>query len=870
MREPRTTLTRKDSEASVSSKQPASEAKADAKADAKAKGAAKPEDAAQPAATDAKPAGKFSRMLADAGDTWQAPLLVAGTLGIAAAIWFGRANPPTDDFLGALEQVEELIEDGEFKAARIVLYGVIAPNLEKAPPELVPRFHAATADYIAVQLRGVEFPAKENDDRIIDAYEKARDAGWPLNEEQVKRYAESLVRVGRVQDAISVVMSAGNTRDAEGLRRRVRRDALLAVLRGDDGGIRRAPEALLAAIDEFRSDPSLPASEEAWAIARAAEIRLSLGRVQDASSRLLLDLRRLEGASEAGDQVPRDAFAELSGLLAESLRRQGRFADARREFEHAASLATSGTTTAAAIDIGLGRTLTALGEFDAAHEVFERAVKGEHPGRLRQEAVLGRATTSALRGELMDSLRDFQQLRELFLKGSHPDTVREAEMELIARADALLAESRPGDALLFGDLATTIRPNGGSSADALSRVALSARGEAMRMLSALPAGQSIDPEDRARVNRLLRRAGDSFAAHAAAPEVRGMQDGSAQASLWAAADSYDLAGWREAALANFAAFIDLAPPDDPQRAEAHWRIAGLNHAEGSFDEAVRGYQKAIAVSPTGPFAVRSVVPLARALASGGRPADALNVLQRITSGEFGLEPSANEYFEALEVMAGLAYDRGDPVRAAELLREALLRRPDDPRSGELQFRLGESLVDVARAAKRQAETGDVSVARRLQLTRDANDRLAEARRAFEQAIASFESKGETIDGLSQDMLRRAYLSRANTAFDLEQFEDAIQLYEIVDRKYAEHAISMVALIQIVNACDRLGDTTRAEIAHRRAQLRLAQLPDEAFLVGGGILARESWETWLRNRPPAARVASGARTDTQGDQPGGLP
>jgi tetratricopeptide (TPR) repeat protein len=858
----------------VSSKQPASEAKADgkadAKADAKAKGAAKPEDAASPAAADAKPAGKLARMLADAGDTWQAPLLVLGTLGIAAAVWFGRANPPTDDFVGALEQVEELIEDGEFKAARIVLYGVIAPNLEKAPPELVPRFHAATADYIAVQLRGVEFPAKENDDRIIDAYEKARDAGWPLNEEQVKRYAESLVRVGRVQDAISVVMSAGNTRDAEGLRRRVRRDALLAVLRGDDGGIPRAPEALLAAIDEFRSDPSLPAREEAWAVARAAEIRLSVGRVQDASSRLLLDLRRLEGASEGGDEVPRDAFAELSGLLAEALRRQGRFAEARREFEHAASLATSGTATAGAIDIGLGRTLISLGEVDAAHEVFERAVKGEYPGRLRQEAALGRATTYALRGELVDSLRDFQQLRELFLKGSHPDTVREAEMELIARADALLAEQRPGDALLFADLATTIRPNGGSGADALSRVALAARGEAMRMMAEVPVGKTIDPEDRARVNRLLRRAGDSFAAHAAAPEVRGMQDGSAQASLWAAADSYDLAGWREAALANFSAFIDLSPPDDPQRAEAHWRIAGLNHAEGSFDEAVKGYQKAIAVSPTGPFAVRSVVPLARALASGGRPADALNVLQRITSGEFGLEPSANEYFEALEVMAGLAFDRGDFVRATELLREAILRRPEDPRSGELQFRLGESLVDVARAARRQAETGDVSVARRLQLTRDANDRLGEARRAFEQAISAFEAKGETIDGLSLDMLRRAYLARANTAFDLDQFEDAIQLYEIVDRKYSDHALSMVALIQIVNACDRLGDTTRAEIAHRRAQLRLAQLPDEAFLIGGGILARESWETWLRNRPPAARVASGARTDTQGNQPGGLP
>jgi tetratricopeptide (TPR) repeat protein len=120
------------------------------------------------------------------------------------------------------------------------------------------------------------------------------------------------------------------------------------------------------------------------------------------------------------------------------------------------------------------------------------------------------------------------------------------------------------------------------------------------------------------------------------------------------------------------------------------------------------------------------------------------------------------------------------------------------------------------------------------------------------------------------MLRRAYLARANTAFDLERFDESIQLYEIVDRKYPEHALSMVALIQMVNACDRLGDSTRAEIAHRRAQLRLAQLPDEAFLVGGGILARESWETWLRNRPPAGRVASNVTTTSRGGDEGGVP
>jgi hypothetical protein len=43
------------------------------------------------------------------------------------------------------------------------------------------------------------------------------------------------------------------------------------------------------------------------------------------------------------------------------------------------------------IEIGLGRTLVALGEFEAAHEVFERANKAEHSG-------LGSGTRRSLDG----------------------------------------------------------------------------------------------------------------------------------------------------------------------------------------------------------------------------------------------------------------------------------------------------------------------------------------------------------------------------------------------------------------------------------------------------------------------------------------
>ena len=834
------------------------------------------------AATPAAPERSWLR------DFWQVPLLGLGVAGIVGAILYARAHPPKDDFDGAIAQAEELVEKGELSAAKVVLFEVVAPNIEKAPKELLPRFHAASADYVAAQLRGVERPAKENDLEVVAAYDRAKEHGWTLTSEQLVRYAKSLVRLGRAQEAFTAISASGNDAEADAMRRQVRRDALVGVLSGSAAGSVKSPEQLLAAIDEFRADPSLPATDEAWAAARAAEIRLALDRPKDASDRLLIDLRRIEGASAGGETLDPQVFAELSGLLGEALRRQGRLVEARREFEHANTLVRSGTATATAIDVGLGRTLLALEEHESAARIFDRAVLTEQRGLLALEALLGRAQARAALVEPADpaaagapgadpaassaadgALRDYAMLREAIRRGeTGAQLALDAERALIASADDALADGLPSIALGYAELAADLRPGVPASAAALLRVATAARQEADRMLAAAnasnPAAGAIEPETRARINRLLKRAGDAFASHANAPETKGSQDGSFAASLWAAADSYDLAGWRESAIANFAAYLEATQPEDLARADAYWRIAVLNHAEGAYDEAAKFYLKTIEVSEN--QRPKAIVPLARALAAGGRVADATQQLQSVVDGVAGLKPSAEEYFEALDLYARLSFEKGDAVRSAELLREAIARRPEDARVGELAFRLGESLRVVARSAREVAESGDVSVARRDQLLREGSERMREARRAFEQTIAALEPRGEALDALARDMVREAHLSRAHCAYDLGQFEDAIPLYEAVDRKYPEHASSMVALIQIVNCCDALGDATRAETAHRRAQLRLARLPDDAFLAGGGILARESWEQWLRNHPPGGRRMAGTDGAAEGEAP----
>ncbi len=794
-------------------------------------------------------------------DAWQVPALVVAVGGLAGAFLFLRAHPVEDDFEGAMTQAESLVADGRLEQADAVLATVVEPNLARAPDGFAGRFRAARADLEAARLAAEPVPDREQLARTIAAYRLAMESGWTLDPAQVARYSRCLLLAGETKEAFEAVKAiGGEAQDA--MQHEVRRLALERILDGAEGAI--SLDAQLAELEAYRAVPALPPSEHAWAAARAARARLALGRPEDAADRLLLDLGRIDAmVAVAGVEAPPpDAFGALYGLLGEALRRSGRLEDARHELERAESLVRPGTAAAGEVEVSLGRTLLGLEAHEEAEAVLERAVLAQHEPPLDAEALFARAEVRARLGKTPASLADHRALAALLHAGKAPVAMADAiESVLVAEARVLLVEGRPADALAYAQIAADLRPDTGSSAEARLFVATAARAEADRLRGEAAARGVLgpDPEDRAAINRLLRLAADSFASHATTPEARAGESGGFVESLWMAADSYDLAGWSEPALANFRGFLDAVEPEDLRRAEAHRRMAALHHAEGAYAAAAEGYEQAIAIAPNGPEAVRSVVPLARALASAGRPADAAQVLGRVLDGEFGLKPSANEYLEALDAAAGLSFDRGDFVRAAEHLRELEARVPGHARVGEFAFRLGESLLEVARAARHEAETADIAVARRAQYAQDADDRLAEARRAFDRAIVALEGRDPAaLDGLARDMLRDAHLLRAHAAFDLGLLEDAIGLYEAVDRKYPGHAVSMVALIQIVNACDRLGDATRAETAHRRAQLRLAQLPDDAFLVGGGILARESWQSWLRNHPAGgARVATGS-------------
>lgn len=805
-------------------------------------------------------------------DYWQIPTLLVATAVLTAGVLQVLRTPREHDFDGALAQVEEIVELGRFEEARTILFDRIAPNLEAADDLQKARFDAVVADWIATARTGAGFGAIENDRQIAERYGRAEAAGLPLSRDRLLRWATALVQLGQTDEALSKLERLGGDEASDdALRARIRRMVMERAWAEAARAERPDWEGMLVAMGAYRADPRLSAEDEAWAAARQAEARLRLERFREAADRLLLDLRRLEAAA-ANRRTPAssDAFAELSGLLGRAYAALGEPDLARESLERTVDLSTGKSLARGDALAELGQLALEQGELDEAEQRFESVLADYQGTPVHAIALFGRAETAAVRGDHEEAREDFRALRVLINTGA-AGRVRAADVvgSLLDRHDTLLVAGELAEALEYARLAADAQPGVATRPEVLLRMATTARSLVDRMRSG---AEADDPETATRASRLLKSAGEWFLAHSKHPDAaRESPEGWAD-SLWLAADSFERAGWNDDAIDAFRQFIEARPAADLRRAEAIFRVGSILHAEGDLADAAAHYARVIEEFPGSPVAGRATVPLARTLEATGRRLDAIARLKDVVDGTTGLRPEAEEYRLALIELGRLTVAAGELSRASVLLDEALRRYPQDPRSGELRFELGECRRGLAREAARRLADGALTPSQRQAIDEQRRRDLDAARTEFETVIELLERKPqETLDPLERDALRLSHLYRADCLFDLGRYRESIDFYEIAERRYADHAISMVALIQIVNAWHELGDADRAATAERRAEIRLAQLPDAAFLSGEAILSREAWERWLRHRPPGPRMAGGptprrANTGFTGEEP----
>jgi tetratricopeptide (TPR) repeat protein len=826
---------------------------------------------------------------------WQMPVILISVALIGLGVYVGFTRGQVLDFDAALSQVEQFLSDGRLVQAEVRLRDVIEPQLGKAAPPQQARFHMAVADWLSLAqaqsaadqaAKGLPAMALEgptaNDRRIVEQYTLAVQGGISPNARQLQRWAQSLIALGELEPArdrlrelehmaMQAHLDPTTREDAQ-----IRRNQVLRLL--VERSLRQTKlslASLMQILADYRADRLLSVADETWAIARQAELRLESGEPEQAVDRLMVDMRRLEARVTASGSAP-PPMGELYTLLGRAYFDLGRFDDATFALKRAMAFFSGPDPIRGQAIVIAAQIAQASGRLEEALDSFDMVVR-EYVNTLSHlPGVLGRAEVRGAMGNDAASLEDYRQVRDALLRaGALPRrdvTAQRVAQSLCDRHDAALVADKNDAALSCSLLAEELFPAGQTPSGVLLRVASTSRLIAGRIIAeALAAANdpSLRPDQldagiRAEANVHFKRAADYYLRHARMTAGSPTEDEIWADSLWLAADSYDLAGWRDQAITHFTEYLAGRSAADPRRAEATFRLAQAHQAEFQHPDAVRYYEQLLAEHPRSPFASASHVPLARCYLALEQPSQAERQLLAVVSGERYLEPEAVDYREAL-IELGRLYDRtGDAVRAIEHLTVASRRYAADPRIAEIRFRLADSHRAYADQLKEQSTSAALTIAERDERLAQRAAQLRIAMDLFTLVIDEFERMGaRRMDSVQKDYLRGAHLARAGCAYDLELHDKAIELYDLAARKYADHVSSLMALVQIVNCYEAMGDSSRARAAHARALLRLQQLPDSAFQEPGAMMNRRAWEDWLRNVPPIGPMTASAGSGAEG-------
>lgn len=793
------------------------------------------------------------------GNLWQIPVLFISTTLIVAGIFYASTKDRENDFRGALDQVENFIESGRLDLAASQLNDVIKPSLLLATSMEQARYYVLVGDWVAAKLIDEGVNTRENHTKIVEQYSSATELGAILSAPRIERWAISLLEIGdrdgalkRLAEIEGLLAAVDAEPETRRIRNRILRRLVEQSLKQED----LSYKLLMALLDDYRADQMLTIPDSSWAIARQAELRLEAGYVQQAIDRLLLDMRRFELDSSKEDIVN---YGELYTLLGRGYYDLGEYPDAEfnlqkalKQFVGPEPVRGNTLVLLGQVDIANGEWLDAFGRFDEVARDYQ-ATKSYLPG------ILGRAEVHSILGDHEKGLEDYSLVLDLLARSGPRRDVNAPRVSrsLTDRHETSLTAGKLDIALEYVLLAEKLFDPGLVSTGTLLRIAYTSRQLADDLLRAatgednvqVAALEKVDPAIRHKAMEHYRNAADYYVRRARSLASAIGQDDSWADSLWIAADSYDLAGFSNQAALHFEEYIAGRSEADPRRPEAFFRLGKCAQADGDYEIATLQYETVIAKHPRSQFAAASHVPLARCYLARDRKREAQQQLEMVLQGNALLNPNAPEYRDALFELGELFYDAQEYLPAIERLDKARQRYADDPRANEILFHLADSYRLHAEQINEKLkdpvlspiERGDFVIMRRRQLEK--------ALGFYSQMTQRDDSTGPLpADRLQQQVLRSAYLYQGHCAFDLENYEEAVGMYNAAAARFPEHHSSITALIQIVNCYYKLGDDKRMINAHNRAIVKLSQLPDSAFEEDDNLIDRGTWELWLRNIP----------------------
>ncbi len=359
----------------------------------------------------------------------------------------------------------------------------------------------------------------------------------------------------------------------------------------------------------------------------------------------------------------------------------------------------------------------------------------------------------------------------------------------------------------------------------------------------------MDGDERTKTEAAARQFwADAAGAYLRHSQLTTLDDDVSGASAWKAAELLDRAGETVAAIAAYER-LTIQRPRDPRISEGMLALGRLYESAGMLDKAVEIFGRNVKENSRTPSSYASAVQLARCYVALGEQAqkpedrsknDALaeSTLLAVVQDDTDLKPEAREFRESILALGDLYYGEGRWGDAILRFDELVRRYPQDAGLPHALFLLGQSYrksaAEIADALKRDpaiSNRGDLMQARGDRLRRAADDYgrvigiLDAPAMGEEPAVAGV---SRALSALDRDNLRMAYTERAQCAFDLGDFENAVKLYQQAAARFPEETLAADAYVQIVNAYRQLKQPAEASAAAERGQWVLKRIPDAAF------------------------------------------
>ncbi len=816
---------------------------------------------------------------------WQMPALVLGLLVFGVWLYLTVSAPkPKNDFTGGLDSISQYLKANNFDAARESINRIL-PHIDQATVLEQARLKQLWGDMIFLEQRYTGTSAPENHRKIAELYTEAREGHQPFDTTHLQWWADTLVSLGQDEKALKMLEELKD--EPPETRYKVVRDMIERKSRQPG----MTPQTLAPLIARFqdevrKADKTQRRAQDIWLTGLQARMALDGDEPEKAVDGLL---RRVAQLTEGGDKD----LGPLYVLLAKGYQRTD-VSKARPWYTKAREKVDPSDPLGAEILVGLGQLdLAETNDVRTALDNFNNALaESTSNSSVFFDATLGRADCEARLGQTGDSIDSFKKAVKFVLNQPALEVNRQKQLDdtLHTHYDAAMERGDYDQALdflntlsplyqrqrelpskLLLEMATTYDklsdqdriawggPEPTPAIPPMTQPAPSIKDQANLALSgeedeadaepesepsaAVTNGPKVSPRKLAAQQMVLHlsKAAEYYIRHAHMVSVS--DEAAYSSSLWRAAECYDRAQMWKNAIDVYAEFVKNRV-GDPKQLAALLQLGLAYEADGQYQPAIECFKQVIDTQPQSPEAYASLVPLARCYVSMDDFSSAKRVLNFVVQGHPTITPESVVYRDALIELGKLHYRLGEYREAIERLALAADRYKDAPSIGLIRFRLADayrrSIEDIDKDLREP-----MPQSKKLELQRERTRRLEEAQKLFTQVVAEFELRDEsTLSPVEALSFRNAYFYRADCAYDLRQFKQAIDLYEVAAKRWEAHPASLVALVQIVNSYCEMNMVQEAKVANLRARALLKRIPEEAFNDPSLPMSRQHWADWL--------------------------